>query len=140
MSNFLQVGDVIELTKGMKVNAPVESRFVYANRRESKEMTHTVVSIGQILDDTHGNTFDTKKFAGRYVVVHAKSEGGGGSMHDPYPDGWHIIARKLKRDGTYSEKGVTVEFYQSGCFTCEILPKNISLVAKMKRIETFEAV
>lgn len=74
------------------------------------------------------NRFDTNKFIGEYVVTSA-GMGGGSSGYDSYPDGWHIIAKKLN-NGKFDKNGLEVSFYQSGCFT--VVNKNIPVIRKMK--------
>lgn len=46
--NLLEVGDVINLTDGMKVYAMIPEMFVYSNRKTSRELTKEVVTIGKI--------------------------------------------------------------------------------------------
>lgn len=48
--------------------------------------------------------------------------GSGPYSHDPYPDGWFVVAENI------DDPEQTLEFYQSGCFIPEILPENIKLV------------
>lgn len=45
---LLKVGDVINLTDGMKVYAMIPEMFVYSNRKTSRELTKEVVTIGKI--------------------------------------------------------------------------------------------
>lgn len=46
--NLLKVGDVINLTDGMKVYAMIPEMFVYSNRKTSRELTVDVITIGKI--------------------------------------------------------------------------------------------
>jgi len=46
--NLLKVGDVINLTNGMKVYAMIPEMFVYSNRKTSRELTVDVITIGKI--------------------------------------------------------------------------------------------
>lgn len=46
--NLLKVGDVINLTNGMKVYAMIPEMFVYSNRKTSRELTVDVITIGEI--------------------------------------------------------------------------------------------
>lgn len=138
MSKILQVGDIIEITEGMKIYAQIEERFVYSNKRTSKELTQTDIKVGEVRDDTHENEFKTKKFAGKYVVTDTSLSGGGGAPHDSYPDGWHVIAQKLSKDGHHTGKGVVINFYQTGCFTAMIKPEEIAPVGTMVKKVTFE--
>lgn len=77
--------------------------------------------------------FDTNKFVGEYVVIKTAETGGGTGHgpHDVYPDGHNVIAKKLK-NGAYDPKGKTISFYQSGSFTCEVLPEAITFLRKME--------
>ncbi len=72
---------------------------------------------------------------GEWVVEEARLTGGG-TGHGPgdvYPDGWHITARLLRPNGTYDPKGVTLQFYQDGCFTTVIEGCVKTRTLKMKR-------
>lgn len=53
MKDFLKVGDVIELKKGMKVYAEVPSHFIFENRHLSNRLTSHDVEIGNVFDNTH---------------------------------------------------------------------------------------
>jgi hypothetical protein len=64
---------------------------------------------------------------GEFVVVKTAMEGGS-TGHDAYPDGHHVFCKRLNADGSYNDKGTEINFYQSGCFTGTILPKDISVV------------
>jgi len=69
-----------------------------------------------------------------YVVERCAMEGGGTGhgSHDVYPDGWHVIARRLSNKNNYDPKGKTIDFYQSGCFTN--LKPEVEIVGKMKKV------
>lgn len=43
----LQVGDVFNLKKGMKVYAEVPKKFVYSNCKMSDKLTRTEITIGE---------------------------------------------------------------------------------------------
>lgn len=45
---FLQVGDVIELKKGMMVYTELPAKFVYSNRAFSDKLTDTNITVGEI--------------------------------------------------------------------------------------------
>lgn len=133
MEKFLQIGDVIDLKEGMAVYAEVPEGFIFSNRRDSmKEKTTAKIVLGEVLDNTLGKTLKTNKFLGKYVVEETTYDGGS-TGYDSYPDGWKVKARKLKKDGSYSDKALSISFYQSGCFTAMIEPKDIQTVGKMKR-------
>jgi hypothetical protein len=65
---------------------------------------------------------------GEFVVIRTAMEGGGTAMfHDTYPDGHHVFCKRLNPDGSYNDKGMEINFYQSGCFSGTILPKDIEV-------------
>lgn len=47
-NDLLEVGDVIDLKKGMKVYADIPEKFVYSNKLLSKEFTECDVQIGEV--------------------------------------------------------------------------------------------
>lgn len=134
---YLRVGEVIELKEGMTISAEIEQRFIYANCPTSTELVKTTIRIGQEYNDGKGNTYSTKKYKGKYVVVETKTDGGSRSDRDYYPDGHHVFAQKLKKDGSYSMKAEKINFYQSGCFTNTILPENTIKVTELEMERTF---
>jgi hypothetical protein len=71
---------------------------------------------------------------GEFIVVKTSFEGGGTGMgaHDVYPDGHRVFCKKLK-DGKYDDKGIEVNFYQSGCFSAVIEPKQFSVIRTMSK-------
>lgn len=81
-----------------------------------------------------GDVFEVTSRKGRFVVVETHFDGGG-TGHGPldvYPNGHRVVAKKLK-EGKWDSKGRKLEFYQSGCFTNMILPKDIDVVGEMKQ-------
>lgn len=131
---FLQVGDVVDLKKGMKV---------YITVPLSKKDKHTTdVELGKILKIGVGKKtleFETKSYIGRYIVTDTSMSGGGTGhgLHDVYPDGWHVTCVMLNDDGTYCEINRKVTFYQSGCFTAMITPDKIKAIKGIKYQRTF---
>ena len=66
-------------------------------------------------------------------VVEKTAMTGGGTGHGPndvYPNGWHIVARRLSKDNSYNPLGELITFYQSGCFTCMV--EEVNVVGKMQ--------
>lgn len=57
---------------------------------------------------------------GEFIVMKTTFDGGS-TGRDAYPDGHHIHAQRLNENGTYNPEGEKIDFYQSGCFTNEIL-------------------
>jgi hypothetical protein len=79
-----------------------------------------------------GDVIQPYKRGGDYVVVRTAMEGGGTGHgpHDIYPDGWHVEATKLDKDGNYDPDGKRIDFYQSGCFTGMI--EEVKVVDRMR--------
>ena len=78
--------------------------------------------------------YDSSRATAKFVVEEANMQGGG-TGHGPddiYPDGWHVKARRLNKDGSYNPKGEAICFYMSGCFTCMVKPKDLQVVGKMQ--------
>ena len=75
----------------------------------------------------------------KYVVEATAFTGGGTGMgpHDVYPDGHHVLARRLSKNGVYDPKAKAVEFYQSGCFNCMVEPEKLIYVKTLKRVVNF---
>lgn len=71
-----------------------------------------------------------------WIVIDTKMQGGkpGLSGIDYKPDGYYVIAQQLKKDGTYNEKGFIHKFYMTGTFPNKILPSEITITRRMKRI------
>ncbi len=75
---------------------------------------------------------DKSRGSAKFVVEEARMEGGSDSPRDPWPDGWHITARRLSPEGKYDSSGEIIDFYMSGCFNCMVDAKDIKVVGKMK--------
>lgn len=78
--------------------------------------------------------YDVSRAKAKFVVEKANMQGGG-TGHGPgdvYPDGWHVVARRLNDNGTYDQNGELIQFYMSGCFICMVEPKNVRIVGKMQ--------
>jgi hypothetical protein len=103
--NYLKVGDIIELKPGHEVYAMVEARSVYANRKYSRKLTQTNVTL---------NEENFSHLLGEFVVIAAVKEAGDSDPHDPWPGGWKVTCRSL------ADPMIEVSFYQSGCFTAKI--------------------
>ena len=84
---------------------------------------------------TNINAYDKDRAKAHFVVEEAKYDGGS-TGRDPYPDGWHVLARKLNKDDQYNPNGELIEFYQTGCFNCMV--KNPKIIGKMKKTVNFQ--
>lgn len=109
---------------------------IYSHGGITVSQQQIIELLTNAIDTTLPTTLDTSEYAGEYVVVNTALTGGGTGMgsHDTYPDGWHVIAKKLK-NGEYDNDGLTIEFYQSGCFSA-MLP-DIEPIRRMQ--ESFKA-
>ena len=74
--------------------------------------------------------YDESRAKAKFVVESARMEGGSHGR-DEYPDGWHIIARRLSEDDDYDPDGEVIQFYMTGCFNCKIAPADVQIVGKM---------
>lgn len=129
LAPFVQIGDVI-----------VSERFVIGDRGcDGAER----VKVG--FDKGYGwfSCKDVDRSRGRaaFVAVRAEMEDGGVAMwSDEYPDGWHVVAQRLDWDpgGTcapeFDPAGEFIEFYQSGCFNCRVLPEDVKVIGHMDRV------
>jgi hypothetical protein len=57
---------------------------------------------------------DATRPAAVFVVEQVQTKGG--SQQAGYPDGQHVIARRLHPNKTYNVAGEQIAFYMSGCF------------------------
>lgn len=75
---------------------------------------------------------------GEFLVIETKSDGGGTGhgMHDVYPNGHHVFAKRLADDGSYDPEGDEVDFYQSGSFT-HTNEQDIPVIRKMTITTTY---
>ncbi|MBI3632128.1 MAG: hypothetical protein HY225_01640 [Candidatus Vogelbacteria bacterium] len=78
--------------------------------------------------------FDKNRGSAKFVVEDARMDGGDTNPRDPWPDGWHITARRLSSEGTYDPSEEIIDFYMSGCFNCIVLAEDIKILGKMKMV------
>lgn len=71
-----------------------------------------------------------------WVVIDTVMRGGkpGITSIDYHPDGYHVSVQQLKKDGTYNPKGFIHKFYMTGNFRGKILPNEIKIERRMKRV------
>jgi len=75
--------------------------------------------------------YDQSRAAAKFVVEAADMQGGSVGR-DSYPDGWHVRARRLNKDGIYDPDGEVISFYMSGHFAEMVEPKDVHVVGQMK--------
>lgn len=145
---FPKVGDVITSKKfayGYRYDETGD--LVYVDGRTKKQPITEYISeekrvalaakTGKIPPKTRTydrGAYDKSRASALFVVEKAdlKSGGYGHGIHDAYPDGWCVRARRLKDNGTYNPTGEVIEFYTSGCFNNQLDPKDIKVIKKMK--------
>ena len=76
---------------------------------------------------------DVSRATAEFVVIENDMQGGGTGMgcHDIYPDGWHIIAKRLDKDGKWNPNGEEIAFYMTGCFIDMIPPEEVKIIRHM---------
>ena len=84
-----------------------------------------------------GHIISIPKKSGTWVVEEAEMTGGGyAQAMDYYPDSWHVIARKLDKDGSYNPKGRKTTFTQNtNCYNTVI--EGVKKVGQKKRVVEF---
>ena len=121
----IEVGDVL-----------VSPAFAYGYHNGNKTFVtvdgktkHSVVTYYPKGTSEDLGAYDPSRGEAKFVVVRAVLQGGqecgGMSGHDRYPDGLHVMARRLTTKGKYDENGELIVFYASGCFTNLIPMKKI---------------
>jgi len=90
-----------------------------------------IISLSSFIPDFN-ETFKIDR--GDFVVIKTTFSGGGCGyrLNDEYPNGHHVYCKKLI-DNKYDENGIEVDFYQTGCFTAMIEPKQLELIRVMKK-------
>lgn len=76
---------------------------------------------------------DVSRNTAEFVVINNAMQGGGTGMgpHDVFPDGWHVVAKRLDKDGKWNPDGEEIAFYMTGCFTDMIPPEEVTIVRHM---------
>jgi hypothetical protein len=123
MKHLLYPGQVFRIMPEAKVN------LIYAFNSELRDYSRVHLRSGasyEGITTLAGEERDIRyKGAAeedRWSVSEVKLTGGGTAHgpHDVYPDGHHVKAE--------NQKGMTLEFYQSGCFTGVIEPECLELL------------
>lgn len=145
--NKLDVGDVISSKKFAFGFFNKSKEIIYADGktknyilqefRSEEERLDTAIKTGKIpseLIDINLSAYDESRGDAKFVVEAVALTGGGHGhgFNDIYPDGWNISARRLNKDGSYSESNEIINFYTTGCFNCLINIKDIKILGKMK--------
>lgn len=76
--------------------------------------------------------YDPSRGEAEFVVIAANLQGGGMKGYEIIPDGWHIQACRLEKDGRFNPKGEIIRFYVTGPFPYMINPADVKIVRRMK--------
>ena len=91
---------------------------------------------GAWIEEDYGSP-DLTRAKAEYVVFETKRQGGGAGMgvvfghNDVYPDGWHVVAKRLDEGRRWNPDGEEIEFYMTGSFINIIPPNKVLIVGKM---------
>ena len=130
----LKVGDVFELKIGMEVCALLPRLFVYTDKPTSERRISAIFTVGDILSVSRKKKFDTGRFAGHYVVVDTKLDGGHAG-DNPCPDGHHVFAQKLYANGDLNPEGVRIDFYHSDRHIPQVLFEDVPVIRTIEHLQ-----
>lgn len=114
-------------------------KYIVTERLTDEEIAKIVLKTKKMpkekdlwIDRDYGSS-DLTRANAEYVVIDAKMQGGGTGHgpHDVFPDGWYVVAKRLKKGRKWDPKGEEITLYMTGCFTNLIPPEEISIVGKM---------
>ncbi len=126
---MLQEGDIFNLEKGHSIYvSSLPSLFLNDNGDFNWENSNGEVrGIGAMQ-----RGLDTSIFCGEYIVTKTSMSGGGTGheIHDVYPNGHKVIAKRIVKPlvGDKKISDFEISFYQSGSFTC--MNRDIEAVRK----------
>lgn len=85
------------------------------------------------IDEDLGSA-DLTRAKAEFVVIEARAQGGGPDPYGgvPYPDGWHVVAKRLDEGRKWNPDGEEIEFYMTGCFLNMIPARSVKIVGKLK--------
>ncbi len=86
------------------------------------------------MDDVDYGSADLTRARAEFVVIEAQMQGGGPDSYGgvPYPDGWHVVVRRLKDGRVWDKNGEVIQLYMTGCFLNMIPPGRVQIVGKIK--------
>lgn len=88
-------------------------------------------SIPEKSADVDYGAYDESRGTAEFVVEHAAMEGG--DERNSIPDSWHIVARRLNKDGSYNKDGEVIDFYTVDYHSTNVPLENITIKRKMKK-------
>lgn len=156
MSKRIQTGDVIKAKNGWEFGERTRQGSAGAVVRVSDQASehHRFVVSTPNLDATPRqiaegkakayvesmahDAFDESRPSAKFVVTRAEAAGGS-TGHDPYPDGWEVVAKRLHVDGSYDADGETILFYQTGQLGSDLYSgrADAEVIGKMRKITTW---
>lgn len=94
--------------------------------------THHRMPPDRYIDEDLGVPDQSRGIA-KFVVIDGVMSGGGTAQgNDVYPDGWHVLARRLNNQGLFDPKGEVIAFYMTGCFIGMIPPEEVQILGHMQ--------
>jgi hypothetical protein len=124
-SKKVKVGDIIDLYNSEQYTGPTQKDFRKISQIHEKDF------FEKETDDMYRHFMSTNRVKGlEFLVERTAMEGGSTGGLQESPNGWHVTARQLNRDGTYNPRGNVITFYQSGDFNTMV--EKVKVIGKMK--------
>lgn len=130
MDRFLEVGDVIEIKKGMPVNIDSPKDRILAIPNVPDDYCKTLVFAGKTYNFSDEKTIDTSYLLGDYVVINIEMKEMNCLGRKLYQN---VICKKLN-DGEYDKNGIEVSFSQTPTYSATICPDHLELKKKMEKM------
>lgn len=116
-----------------------DPQYIVGRYPTDEEIVSYVQKFGKMppksapVEEDYGSP-DLTRAKAEYVVVEAQMQGGGPIQGDSvgYPDGWHVVAKRLDDGRKWNPLGEEIEFYMTGCFLNMIPPNKIKIVGRME--------
>ncbi len=145
-----QVGDVIRsicfvygerdlfnrnnrITVGRDTPEHMVGRYMTKEEIDEYVKTNSKMPESKMIEENLGSV-DLSRAKAEYVVIEARYQGGGSEPNDPipYPDGWHVVAKRLSDGRVWNPDGEEIQFYMNGCFMNMIPPRSVKIVGQMR--------
>lgn len=116
-----------------------DAKYMIGRRLTDEEITEEVLRTKKMPNplwrDFDLGVPDPSRGTAKFLVTESNMQGGGG--RDDYPDGWHIVAKRLDEKGKFDPKGEEIAFYMTGCFIDMIPPEEVSIVGHLAMTITY---
>lgn len=131
--------DLFDRNERIKVGRD-EPEYIVRRHLTDEEIAEIVLKTKKMpkgealwIDVDYGSV-DLTRAKAEYVVIEARKQGGGPDPYGgaSYPDGWHVVAKRLKEGRVWDPKGEEIEFYMSPGFQNMIPPERVRIVGHME--------